>query len=138
MTRAALLVALGVVALAAQGCREQGPDPLACDRGYGFGYYGCADVTGTVLNGSNQPVASATIAAGGSTDPYDHVSLSADSTGKFAIRLMRRWVQQHPDMDTVNTWFHVTAPVNDSTLVQVRFWPVNQRPVPSAVVLHVP
>jgi len=138
MSRAILIIVLAF-ALADNSCSEQVLDPLACDRGYGgFGYYGCADVSGTVLTMANQPVANAAITAGGSTDPYDHVSLSADSTGKFAVRLMRRWVQQHPDMDTVSTWFHVTAPVIDSTLVQVRFWPINTRPVTSAVVLYVP
>ena len=127
--------------IASAACKDQGPDPLACAQTYGFGNYGCADVTGVVLDALNKPVASATVTAGTITDPYEHVQLTADTSGKFAVRLLRRWIQLNPDMDTVSTWMHATtpgpAPVSDSSFVQLRFYALGRRPTTSAVIVNI-
>src|SRR5258708_601693 len=105
--------ALGVsVLLASYACKDQGPDPNTCQQTFGFGNYGCADLTGTVLTTLEQPVANATVTAGASTDPYEHAQIVADATGHFKVRLLRRWISLEPNMDTVSTWIHasVTAP----------------------------
>lgn len=141
MSRTTRFLAMAVLACHAFACKDAGPDPLACAQTYGFGNYGCADVTGVVLDSLDNPVANAAVAAGGSNDPYEHINLTAGADGKFAGRFLRRWIQLHPEMDTISTWVHATtpgpSPVSDSAFVQLRFYALGTRPTPNAIVVKI-
>jgi len=140
--RRGLAAAGAVLWIAGIGCKDQGPDPNACQQTYGFGNYGCADLTGTVLSSTEQPLANATVTAGASTDPYEHAELTTDVTGHFKVRLYRRWISPDPNMDTVSTWIHAAVttgmvPATDSTFTQLRFYRLEHLPVATSVIIHV-
>jgi hypothetical protein len=122
--------------LAALSCSSvDNEDPNACKQTFGFGNYGCADVTGTVVSASVAPLANVEVSAGGSTDPFEHAEAISNATGQFSMRLLRRWVPTGNGPDTVTTWFHTTVPASggapayvDSSQIQVRFYPLGQKP----------
>jgi hypothetical protein len=133
------------VALAATlACTAPEDDPLACQQSYGFGNYGCADVTGTVLDSQDKARPNATVSAGGAgSDVFDFTQVTSDASGAFRMRLGRRWIAQDKGNDTTSTWvraaFTTAAPVTtvrDSVLVQIRFFSFGQRPTPSTATLR--
>lgn len=131
--------------LGALACTEVKDDPNACQLGYGFGSYGCAEVAGSVLNAANQAVANVNISAGTATDPFDLAQTSTDATGQFRLRLNRRWLAQNASSDTAPAWVHAKVPAppapataHDSIKVLLTFSPLHRRPVAVVVTLHVP
>ncbi|HEX7939971.1 MAG TPA: hypothetical protein VF483_13365, partial [Gemmatimonadaceae bacterium] len=124
-------------------CTEPKLDPNACQQGYAFGAYGCTEVTGSVLNAGNQPIANAYVSAGSSTDPFDANHASTDATGKFTMRLQRRWMMNTPSSDTSTAWVHAVTPAppasataDDSVQVLLNYVPIGMRPTASVITIH--
>ena len=138
--------AYSVLTLAlALGCTDVKDDPNACQLGYGFGSYGCAEVAGSVLNATNQAVASVNVSAGTATDPFDFAQTTTDAAGRFSLRLNRRWLAQNASSDTASAWVHAKVPAppapataHDSIKALLSFSPIRKRPVAVVVTLHLP
>ena len=142
MTRIAALAVLTVAALA---CTAPAPDPNACQIGYGFGSYGCAEVAGSVLNAANQAMANVNISSGISTDPFDLAQTTTGANGAFRLRLERRWPSRTASSDTASAWVHARVPAppapataHDSIMVLIHFYPIGSPPVATAVTIHLP
>jgi hypothetical protein len=133
-----------VACAAALSCSQiTNDDPNACQQTFGFGNYGCSDITGTVFSASFAPVAGVQINAGRSTDPYEPVETISNASGQFSVRLLRRWIPPTTEPDTAFTWFRTTVPASggqpaivDSTRVLIQFYPLGRRPTAKSVTLQ--
>ena len=147
MKRAGFAAAM-IAALIASACSTDSTEPeLApeCRQTSEFGNYGCAVVTGRVLNGSGQALRGILV---GPTPHLEGLSafsagtVETNAQGNFEVTFRRHLPRESTTgPDTASTYIRAVDPqtgVRDSVFLRIEIKPVGTAPAPNSTEIRLP